>query len=87
MAGPVVVTIVAVFKRPKSMPKKLSKGRIPRPSKPDWDNIGKAVCDALNGIAYDDDAIIVSGSVTKWVAAEGELPHVEIRLQDFSSSP
>jgi len=34
-------------------------------SRPDWDNIGKVVCDALNGIAWRDDAQVVSGRVKK----------------------
>lgn len=33
--------------------------------KPDWDNIGKLVCDALNGVAYTDDAHVVMGGVKK----------------------
>ena len=33
--------------------------------KPDWDNIGKAVCDALNGVAYKDDSQASIGSVEK----------------------
>jgi Holliday junction resolvase RusA-like endonuclease len=33
--------------------------------KPDWDNIGKLVCDSLNGILWRDDAVIVDGSTSK----------------------
>lgn len=33
--------------------------------KPDWDNIGKLVCDALNGVCWRDDSQIVSGTVIK----------------------
>lgn len=33
--------------------------------KPDWDNISKNICDALNGIAYPDDKSIVIGRVIK----------------------
>lgn len=29
----------------------------------DWDNLAKAICDALNGIAYDDDRQIVEAHV------------------------
>jgi Holliday junction resolvase RusA-like endonuclease len=37
-----------------------------RPTKkPDWDNIAKAVTDALNGIVYVDDCQIVDAHVTK----------------------
>ena len=40
-------------------------GDIRPTKKPDWDNIGKVVCDALNGVAYHDDAQIVRGLVEK----------------------
>ena len=33
--------------------------------KPDWDNIGKIICDALNGVAYGDDAQITDPSMRK----------------------
>jgi Holliday junction resolvase RusA-like endonuclease len=33
--------------------------------KPDWDNVGKIVCDALNGVAWHDDAQIVDAHVEK----------------------
>jgi Holliday junction resolvase RusA-like endonuclease len=33
--------------------------------KPDFDNIGKIVADALNGLVYRDDAIIADGQVVK----------------------
>ena len=48
-------------------------------SKPDWDNIGKTVCDALNGIAYKDDAMVVDGRVRKFYANE---PRMEIVISD-----
>jgi Holliday junction resolvase RusA-like endonuclease len=34
-------------------------------STPDWDNIGKAVSDALNGIAWHDDSQVTDGRVIK----------------------
>ena len=34
-------------------------------TKPDWDNIGKAVSDALNGLVWKDDAQIVDANVQK----------------------
>ena len=39
--------------------------RIRPVSKPDWDNYGKAACDALNGVVYFDDAQIVDGRIIK----------------------
>jgi Holliday junction resolvase RusA-like endonuclease len=40
--------------------------------KPDRDNIEKLVADALNGIAYADDAQIVAGEVEKRLSATGQ---------------
>lgn len=63
---PLCVKITAVMPIPKSTPKhkipEMLSGSIRPAVKPDWDNIGKLVCDALNGTAYDDDKQIVIGS-------------------------
>lgn len=45
--------------------------------KPDFDNIGKICCDALNGIAFHDDAQIVDGRVIKLYA---EQPRIEVEI-------
>lgn len=54
---------------PKSTSKRkrvLMEERLMRPGKkPDWDNIGKIICDALNKVAFHDDAQIVDGRVVK----------------------
>ncbi len=55
------------------MPKSYSKNKrllctqnvTPPTCKPDWDNIGKALCDALNGVAYGDDASIYDAHIVK----------------------
>lgn len=50
-----------------------------RPTKrPDWDNIGKIVSDALNKTAYHDDAQIVDSLVRKFYS---DNPRVEITIQ------
>lgn len=46
--------------------------------KPDWDNIGKIVADALNKIAYHDDAQIVDSQTRKFYS---DNPRVEILIQ------
>jgi len=46
--------------------------------KPDWDNIGKLVSDALNGIAYIDDKQIVDSS-TKKIYGNGNAVVVTVR--------
>lgn len=45
--------------------------------KPDWDNLGKIICDALNGLAYLDDAQIVNAQVIKRYA---QFPSVEVEI-------
>lgn len=73
--------INAYMKIPKSASKaaraKMIDGLIRPTVKPDWDNIGKLVADALNGIAYDDDKCIVDAQVRKFYS---EQPRTEIVL-------
>lgn len=47
---------------------------------PDWDNIGKVVCDALNKMAYADDKQIVDSHVLKYY---GERPRVEVEIWEI----
>ena len=48
--------------------------------KPDWDNFGKLICDALNSIAWKDDAQIVDGTVRKFYA---EDPGIAITITEL----
>lgn len=79
--GNVLIVIDAYFPIPDSWSKKKKQqaldGEI-RPRKPDWDNIGKAVSDALNGIAYKDDAQAYDARVIK---RYGEKPCVKVAIQ------
>jgi Holliday junction resolvase RusA-like endonuclease len=50
--------------------------------KPDWDNIGKLVCDSLNKVAYWDDSQICRGSVVKRYVEGNEPPSITISI-DF----
>lgn len=53
--------------------------------KPDWDNIGKLVCDALNGVAYTDDAHVVMGGVKKGCRTPyGTPPLAKVRITHFT---
>lgn len=67
---PLDVRIVAYFRIPSSVSKKrakLMREHLIRPVvKPDFDNVGKVICDALNGIAYYDDAQVVDAQVRKF---------------------
>ena len=46
--------------------------------KPDWDNFGKIISDALNGIVYKDDSQIVEGTVRKFYS---DHPCVKITIK------
>ncbi|MFR8057006.1 MAG: RusA family crossover junction endodeoxyribonuclease [Dialister invisus] len=73
----VSVTVNAYFSIPKSYMKgkRLAcKHNISRPAKkPDIDNILKAVLDALNGVAYEDDKQVIEVTCRKWYSAECRL--------------
>lgn len=75
-----VVEIECVFARPRSH---LRRGGLasdaPRfPPRCDWDNLGKGICDALTGILWEDDDLIVDGRCRKRYAEPGEEPHTVI---------
>jgi Holliday junction resolvase RusA-like endonuclease len=67
--GAFEVTITACFSIPKSWPKwrqqAAAEGLIPHTSKPDGDNITKAVCDALNGVVWTDDSRVYHKEIVK----------------------
>lgn len=72
--APIKILIVAQFKKAVS-----SKKTAPT-MKPDNDNIEKAVCDALNGIAYRDDSQIVHSEVMKVWARDG-VPKIIVKIE------
>ena len=82
--GPVTMNIEAVFSRPKS---KLWKSKpmpsYPHISKPDFDNVAKAVCDGLNGLSFRDDSQVFICTVTKRVAAGDEQPKTVIEVKSW----
>lgn len=71
---PVSICINAFFAIPKSASKKVKAqmviGDIKPTKKPDADNIAKIIMDGLNGIAFDDDAQVVSLVVNKLYSIE-----------------
>ncbi len=82
LEGQLKIEVGAYFRIPKSTSKKkkeqMIRGIIRPVKRPDWDNVGKIVTDALNGIAYDDDSQIVSATVEKYYSEE---PRVEVILE------
>lgn len=79
------IEVIAYMKIPKSTAKKkqikMLSGEIRPTVKPDWDNIGKLVSDALNGVAYDDDKSVVEASVRKFYS---DRPRTQITIQEAS---
>ena len=75
--GPVIAEISCYYQIPKgdSKAKRKAKvaGEIPATGKPDLDNVAKAVLDSLNGLAFEDDAQVISLLVTKRYAEVGRI--------------
>ena len=86
------VTITAIFRVPEigrascrerdSEKKKRELVGKPYTKKPDADNLAKAILDALNGMAYPDDAQIVNLKVRKWYG-ETDMVHVLIEEENI----
>ncbi len=80
------VRIIAYYEIPKSISKKKRKAMLEhrlRPTKkPDWDNIGKIVCDSLNKVAYHDDSAVVDAQVRKFYS---ENPRVDVTIRVVGS--
>ena len=67
LTGAISIHIEITLQRPKTVKRK-------HPSiRPDWDNFGKSICDALNEIVYVDDGQIVDGRVTKRYGEKGGI--------------
>lgn len=62
-SGPIAVCIMTYRQLPKSTPKSVYSE--PDTHKPDIDNVAKIVLDALNGVAWEDDAQVTSLTVVK----------------------
>ena len=80
MDGPVSVQVVCLFERPKSHSKKRRQQREPKTTKPDADNLGKAILDSLNEIAYHDDGQVYRLTVEKWYVGPCDHSGTEIEV-------
>lgn len=78
---PIEMQITAYFPIPNSTSKKnkelMRSGQLKPTKKPDTDNIGKMIADALNNLAYNDDAQVVDMSIRK---VYSDTPRVEVTL-------
>lgn len=88
--GPIRVMVSAMFSRPKRLLERsrktnelrhASEGRMLHASRPDLDNVVKAVLDGLNrcGI-WRDDSQVCCIDASKWYAATDEDAHVEVDI-------
>ena len=80
--GAVNMNIIHAFRRPKSLSKKerneIDGGKtVPKTTKPDIDNLTKAILDALNGIVWKDDAQVTQINIQKVWSAKDQI-EVEI---------
>lgn len=87
MFGPKVAVRLCVsvfFPIPQSASKKLyakmEAGTIRPTKRPDWDNLGKIVSDALNQILYHDDCQVCSATVLKFYS---ERPGVRVDFEEI----
>ena len=91
---PVGLSVMAIHARPQSRPKTISRdlwalgGQLWRPSKPDLDNIVKAVKDAMEkaGVIANDSQIC-EVRARKAYAAKGEEPSIIIHLYEIGEVP
>jgi Holliday junction resolvase RusA-like endonuclease len=76
--GPIQVSMIFYMSRPQSRRKDVWV-----PTTPDLDNLEKAVLDALNGVAYEDDRFVVAKNAQKKYIRRDE-PRVCIRVTSLS---
>jgi Holliday junction resolvase RusA-like endonuclease len=77
LTGPLQLCVTVLRPAPKSWPKRRAT-EIWDTRRPDFDNLGKTVADALNGIAYGDDAQIAKANIEKRIGSPACV-WVEIR--------
>lgn len=83
----VALSVIAVKARPKKEEKRGPAGRYVRTTKPDTDNVMKAVADALTmaGVLLDDRFVAEWHGVAMYTA-RGEKPCVEVRLREITTT-
>lgn len=80
---PIRMTIMAFYPIPTSWSKKKTKAAMAGeifPGKPDWDNVGKIISDALNEVAYKDDSQIYQCTIAKMYS---DRPRVFVQITTF----
>lgn len=87
-ADAVALEVTAFFTCPRSKWRK----RDPRPaawhtSRPDGDNILKAVKDAAKGVLWIDDALVAVATIRKVIAPQGEAPRLVLQVRALAPLP
>jgi len=78
--GPVCLRLTFFMPRPKRLMRKKDPDKaIPAPVRPDLDNLAKAVLDALEGLAFDNDSQVVGLDLRKLYPGKGDPPGVLIQ--------
>lgn len=89
--NPIALTLTIVLPIPDSWPawkRTLAEaGELLPTTKPDSDNVEKAVKDALNGVVWRDDAQVVSGDKNKFYERPGLTVGVYIEVREISAFP
>ncbi len=82
--GRVKLTVIAYFELPKKRTKiqetQMLADIISPTKKPDWDNIGKIISDALNKFAFKDDSQITEATIIKKYA---RTPKVVVKIEEY----
>ena len=79
---PLIITLDFTFAPPKSYPKykvkEIMSGKIKFTKNVDVDNLAKAIMDAINGVAYEDDRQVIELNVRKQYG-EKDAIHIKIK--------
>ena len=82
--GAVRVVIEAVWPTRGQPRKRDPRPAEPKVTKPDSDNVAKAILDSLNGIAWHDDSQVVELTVRKRHAAQGEAACATVQIEPYT---
>ena len=87
MDGPLCVTIRAIFPMKGSPLKRSTRPAAWKTTKPDIDNVVKAILDGLEGVAFKADSAVVEIHASKIHAAQGDAPMTIVDIQPAQGDP
>lgn len=83
LIGPLKITIELIWSRVGRLKSVDGASRVWKDCGEDWDNVGKAICDAMNKVVYDDDSQIAVAIVKKFYGRVGEVSHTRITVESL----